>query len=57
MTNAQILKVVHFPYQEFDERGNRVYREESDGYWIKREYDHSGDIVYWENSYGKIWRK
>ena len=25
--------------KEYDERGNIIYRETSDGYWVKKEYD------------------
>ena len=48
MTNAQILKVEYFPYQEFDESGNLVYLEDGSGYWIKWEYDEAGNRVYQE---------
>jgi hypothetical protein len=56
MTNAQILKVTHFPYVEYDESGNKIYMEDKNGYWIKRKYDDSGNNVYWENSKG-YWMK
>ena len=31
---------------------NLIYREDSDGYWIKREYDANGNVIYGENSDG-----
>jgi hypothetical protein len=52
MTKAQQLGITEFPYHEFDERGNRVYYERSDGYWEKYEYDGSGNEIYFENSNG-----
>jgi len=56
VTNAQILKVVYFPYQEFDERGNLVYYENDEQIWRKWEYDHSGNMVYREDS-DEYWEK
>jgi YD repeat-containing protein len=52
MTIAQILGVKQFPYQEIDERGNEVYYEDHDGFWIKSVYDDSGNRIYYEDSYG-----
>jgi hypothetical protein len=36
----------------FDEQGNVIYYEYSDGYWVKREYDEKGNVIYYENSNG-----
>ena len=40
----------------FDSTGNKIYHEESDGYWEKREYDDRGNQIYHENS-GGFWIK
>jgi YD repeat-containing protein len=55
MTSAQQFGVVYFPYEEFDERGNKVYWENQDGYWVKWEYDEHGNKVHREDSDGMIW--
>jgi hypothetical protein len=57
MTAAQEFGVVYFPYWEFDERGNVVYYESSNGFWAKYQYDVHGNKVYYENSKGYILRK
>ncbi len=36
----------------FDSNGNVIYRENSNGYWTKREYDTNGNLIYYENSTG-----
>lgn len=38
----------------YDERGNEIYFENSDGDWSKREYDKKGDEIYYEDSNGYI---
>tara|TARA_Y100000385_G_scaffold263841_1_gene296693 strand:+ start:313 stop:684 length:372 start_codon:yes stop_codon:yes gene_type:complete len=35
-----------------DKRLNNIYNENSDGDWIKREYDNNGNETYYENSSG-----
>ena len=40
----------------YDSNGNRIYYENSDGYWVKREFDTNGNIIYCENSDG-YWYK
>lgn len=52
MTIAQILKVKEFPFIIKDEKGNKIYYEESNGFWWKSEYDANGNKTYCENSYG-----
>ena len=37
--------------------GNRIYCEDSDGYWTKREYDSNGNLIYQEDSTGNIVNK
>ena len=39
-----------------DSRGNEIYREDSYGYWRKREYDERDNNIYYEDSDGG-WRK
>ena len=37
-----------------NENGNKIYFENSNGYWIKYEYDKNGNEIYWEDSNGYI---
>ena len=37
-----------------DKNGNLIYWEDSDGWWVKREYDSQGKVIYYENSSGEI---
>jgi hypothetical protein len=55
MTVAQILK------HDFKSKGNlslynsncnKIYYEDSTGYWVKREFDSNGNIIYYEDSDG-----
>ena len=39
-------------FEVYDSKGNRVYSENSDGYWSKKEYDSKSNEVYYENSTG-----
>lgn len=56
MTIAQQLKIKDFPFIIKDKDGNELYGEDSNGYWIKREYDANGKSIYYENSDG-YWTK
>ncbi len=40
----------------FDENGNKIYYEISNGYWKKTEYDENGNKIYTETSEG-FWGK
>ena len=40
----------------YDTDGNLIYYENSDGYWVKREYNAQGNQIYYENSNG-YWSK
>jgi YD repeat-containing protein len=42
-------------YYIYDDRGNRIYWEVSDG-WVKYEYDDKGNLIYHENSDGDWWK-
>ena len=55
-TIAQQLNITNFPFEIKDEKGNRVYYEDSNGYWAKRHFDEKGNRIYFENSNG-YWRK
>ena len=44
--------VFTFPIAIEDKDGNRTYRENSNGYWYRREYDKNGNETYFENSDG-----
>ena len=35
-----------------DKNGSYIYFEDSDGYWVKREYDSEGNRIYSEDSNG-----
>ena len=37
-----------------DKNGNRIYYENSTGYWTKREYDSNSNRIYYEDSDGII---
>ena len=55
------VKVEGYGYESnglgiFNENGNKIYYEHSDGDWVKVEYDENGNIIYSENSDG-YWRK
>jgi hypothetical protein len=56
MTIAQQLKVKDFPFEINDKNGNQIYSEESNGFWIKREYDTNGKVIYCEDGDG-YWTK
>ncbi len=55
-TIAQQLNVKDFPFTIKDKNGNELYYENSNGSWIKREYDSNGNQIYYENSDGD-WSK
>lgn len=51
-------KVVYFDasFVIYDEQGNAIYYENSDGHWEKSKYDEKGNEIYHENSNG-FWAK
>ena len=51
-TIAQQLNVKDFPFVINDKNGKRIYYENSDGAWYKREFDAQSNEVYYENSNG-----
>ena len=40
----------------YNNQGNEIYYEDSDGYWYKQEYGEQGNEIYFENRYG-YWEK
>ena len=52
MTLAQQNNITQFPYIITDEKGNRIYIENSNGSWTKREFDSTGKTIYYESSDG-----
>ena len=48
----------HYVYEDYvnNADGNLIYYENSDGYWVKREYNAQGNQIYYENSNG-YWSK
>ena len=53
-TIAQQLKITDFPFEIRDKNNNRIYYENSNGFWSKIEYDSNNNVIYWEDSYGQI---
>ncbi len=55
-TIAQQLGITKFPFQIKDDRGNVIYWENSDEFWVKWELDLQGRELYYEDSDG-FWEK
>ena len=55
-TIAQQLNVKEFSFEIKDKNGNKLYHENSDGFWVKREFDKNNNEVYYEYSSG-YWEK
>src|SRR5690606_29277343 len=55
-TIAQQLKIKEFPFEIRDSKGNLIYFETSDGYWLKQEFNSNGNCTYYEDS-GGYWVK
>ena len=53
-TIAQQLNIKEFPFEIKDKNGNLIYCENSNGNWVKREFDSDGRVVYFEDSNGII---
>ena len=56
-TIAQQLGITKFPFVIKDDNSNKIYSEDSDGYWWKHQYDDANNPVYHEDSYGYWWKK
>ena len=55
-TIAQQLNVTDFPFEIKDKNGNRIYSEDSHGFWVKSEYDSDGNKIYYKNSNEYWWK-
>jgi len=56
-----LLGIVNYKCEDnylhiYNGNGNRIYSEDSNGYWVKRKYDNNGNETYYEDSYG-FWEK
>lgn len=56
-TIAQQMNVTEFPFRIKDEKGNEIYFETSNGFWVKREYDSNGNRIYGEDSDGNWYKQ
>ena len=62
MTKKELLKKlipiseIKFPIIKYDDNGNQIYHENSNGYWEKKEYDDKGNQIYYEDA-GGYWYK
>lgn len=54
MTIAQQLGVKEYPFIIKDNKGNKIYYEQSSGKWWKKEFDDKGNVIYYEDSNGRI---
>ena len=55
-TIAQQLNIKSFPFRIKDDRGNVIYTEDSDGFWIRYERDDRCNTTYFEDSDGFWYR-
>ena len=53
-TIAQQLKIKDFPFFIKDKDGNKIYFENFNGFWVKREYDAHGNLIRYEASDGTV---
>ena len=51
-TIAQQLGVKEFPFEIKNKKGEEIYYENSNGYWVRKEFDSNGRMTYFENSDG-----
>lgn len=51
-TIAKQLKITDFPFEIKDKNNNRIYYEDSNGFWYKQEFDSNNNEIYYENSSG-----
>jgi hypothetical protein len=51
-TIAQQLNIKEFPFIIKDKNENIIYWEDSNGYWVKYEYDSNGNETYFGESTG-----
>ena len=36
-------------FKVYNNKDDKVYYEDSDGFWVKREYDENGNLIYYED--------
>ena len=51
-TIANQLNIKKFPFEINDHNGNRIYYEDSEGFWIKKEFDCNNNELRYESSNG-----
>jgi hypothetical protein len=51
-TIAQELKITDFPFEIKNKNNNKIYWEDSTGYWCKQEFDGNNNQIYCETSNG-----
>jgi hypothetical protein len=56
-TIAQQLNVKEFPFDIKDSRGKRIYFENSNGFWWKREHGSNGKQIHHKDSKGFWWKR
>ena len=56
MTIAEQLNAKEFPFYLYNANRNVIYFEDSNGYWVKHEYDSKDNVIYFETSDG-FWCK
>ena len=54
MKVKDLFRKVEYPISLFDKNGNKIYYEESDGYWYKKGFDSNNNEIYFESSTGYI---
>lgn len=54
MKIKELFREPKYPIKLFDQNGNEIYSENSNGYWEKYEYNSNGNLVYYEDSFGEI---
>jgi len=50
--NIEYYNIEYYYIQIYDNNGNEIYFEDSDGGWCKWEYDANGKLIYKEDSEG-----
>jgi len=56
-TIAQQLNIKSFPFKIKNDKGNKIYHEDSTGDWRKYQFDEKGNKIYYEDSTGDWYKK
>ena len=56
LNKLYIDTVIHNPIVLYDSNNNEIYYEDSNGFWVKREFDSNNNKIYYEDSDG-FWVK